>query len=63
MTRTKKNLTLVVRHLSDWIKKHDDEFFDCNPNLRLATKTRACKGANQEGNSGITSHAPESVGE
>ncbi len=28
-----------------------------NPNLRLATKVKACKGAGQEGSMGITSHA------
>jgi hypothetical protein len=32
-----------------------------NPNLRLATKTRACKGASQEGSPGVTSHAHRSV--
>ncbi len=34
-----------------------------NPSLRFGTKVRACKGAGQEGNMGITSHAPRSVGE
>ncbi len=29
-----------------------------NPSLRLTTKARACKGASQDGNLGITSHAP-----
>jgi hypothetical protein len=33
-----------------------------NPNLGLATKARACKGASQEGSMGITSHVPMSVG-
>jgi hypothetical protein len=35
----------------------------CNSSLGLATKVRVCKGAGQEGSMGITSHAPESVGE
>jgi hypothetical protein len=35
----------------------------CNLNLRLVIKTRACKGAGQEGSPGVTSHAPGSVGE
>ncbi len=34
-----------------------------NPSFRLATKAWACKGAGQEGSSGITSHAPGSVRE
>jgi len=34
-----------------------------NPNLGLTTKASACKGAGQEGSLGVTSHAPESVGE
>jgi len=34
----------------------------CNPNLGLVTKTRACKGASQKGNMGVTSHVPKSVG-
>jgi hypothetical protein len=29
-----------------------------NPSLGLVTKARACKGANQEGSPGVTSHAP-----
>ncbi len=29
----------------------------CNLNLGLTTKVTACKGAGQEGNLGITSHA------
>ncbi len=33
-----------------------------NPSLRLMTKARACKGVNQEGSLGVTSHAPGSVG-
>ncbi len=37
--------------------------FCCNPNLRLTTKARAYKDAGQEGSPGITSYAPESVGE
>jgi hypothetical protein len=28
-----------------------------NPNLRLTTKARACKGAGQKGSLGVTSHA------
>jgi hypothetical protein len=35
----------------------------CNPNLGLTTKARACKGAGQEGSSGVTSYVPGSVGE
>jgi hypothetical protein len=34
-----------------------------NPNLGLATKARACKGAGQEGSPGVTSHAPGSAKE
>jgi hypothetical protein len=34
-----------------------------NPNLRLATKGRACEGAGQEGSSRITFHALGSVSE
>jgi len=34
-----------------------------NPSLGLTTKAKACKGVGQEGNPGITSHAPKSVGE
>jgi hypothetical protein len=33
-----------------------------NPSLGFTTKARACKGANQEGNSEVTSHVVESVG-
>jgi len=33
-----------------------------NPNLGLATKTKACKVTGQEGSSWVTSHALESVG-
>jgi hypothetical protein len=33
-----------------------------NPSLGLVTKTRACKGAGQEGSLGVTSHAPGNVG-
>jgi hypothetical protein len=35
----------------------------CNPSLGLTTKARVCKGAGQEGSSGIISHALRSVGE
>jgi hypothetical protein len=34
-----------------------------NPNLRLATKVKACKGVGQEGSPRVTSHALGSVGE
>jgi len=34
-----------------------------NPNLRLATKARACKGAHQERSSGVTFHTSRNVGE
>jgi hypothetical protein len=34
-----------------------------NLNLEFVTKAGACKGAGQEGNPGVTSHAPGSVGE
>ncbi len=34
-----------------------------NPNFGLATKARACKGACQKRNLGITTHALGSVGE
>jgi hypothetical protein len=34
-----------------------------NLSLGFVTKTRACKGVNQEGNPGVTSHALGSVGE
>jgi hypothetical protein len=37
--------------------------WNCNPNLRLAAKARAYKGASQEWSLGITFHATESVGE
>jgi hypothetical protein len=37
---------------------------DCRDlSLRLVTKARACKGANQEGSPRVTSHAPRSVRE
>ncbi len=45
---------------------HDDMYVHCtcyNPSLGLVTKAKACKGAGQKGNPGITSHAPRSVGE
>ncbi len=32
-----------------------------NPSLGLATKVRGCKVAGQEGDPGVTSHAPRSV--
>jgi hypothetical protein len=35
----------------------------CNPNLGLATKARAYKGAGQKGSPGTTCHAPENVRE
>ncbi len=35
----------------------------CNPSLGLVTKTRACKGANQEWSPRVTFHVPKSVGE
>jgi hypothetical protein len=35
----------------------------CNPSLGLVTKAKACKGAGQEGSSGVASHVPGSVGE
>jgi hypothetical protein len=34
-----------------------------NSSLGLATKVKACKGASQEGSSGVTCHARGSVGE
>jgi hypothetical protein len=34
-----------------------------NPNLGLATKAKAYKGASQEGTLRVTSHAPGSVGQ
>jgi hypothetical protein len=34
-----------------------------NHSLGLATKARACKGADQEGSPKVTSYAPGSVGE
>jgi hypothetical protein len=34
-----------------------------HPNFGLVIKARACKGACQKKSQGITSHAPESVGE
>jgi hypothetical protein len=36
--------------------------FCYNPNLGLATKTRACKVASQEGSLRVTSHVPGNVG-
>jgi hypothetical protein len=33
-----------------------------NLSLGLAIKAKACKGANQKGSSGVTSHAPRNVG-
>jgi len=39
-------------------------FHSChNPSLGLTTKARACKVVGQEGSLGVTSHAPENVGE
>ncbi len=35
----------------------------CNPNLGLATKVKAYKGAGQEGSMGVTSHVPGSAKE
>jgi hypothetical protein len=34
-----------------------------NPNLGLATKTKACKVTGEEGSLGVTSHAPRSAKE
>jgi hypothetical protein len=33
-----------------------------NPNLRLATKAKACKGVGQKGSPKVTYHVPENVG-
>jgi hypothetical protein len=35
----------------------------CNLSLGFKIKARACKGAGQEGSSGVTSHFPKNVGE
>ncbi len=35
----------------------------CNLSLGLVTKAKACKNAGQKGSPGVTSHAPENVGE
>jgi hypothetical protein len=34
-----------------------------NPNFGFVTKARVCKGAGQKRSMGVTSHAPESVGQ
>jgi hypothetical protein len=46
------------------LHSHPYRILHChNPSLGFMTKTRACKGANQERSLGVTSHAPQSVGE
>jgi hypothetical protein len=55
-----ESINLVLHQLIIWTPPKEG----ChNPSLGLATKARACKGAGQEGGSGVTSHAPRSVGE
>jgi len=44
------------------ISLNGDEFCR-NPNLGLVTKAKACKGADQEGSPGVTSHALKSARE
>jgi hypothetical protein len=39
------------------------KYFCHNLSLRLTTNAKACKGEDQEGNLGVTSHAPGNVGE
>jgi hypothetical protein len=39
------------------------ERYCCNSSLGLTTKVRVYKGAGQEGNLGVTSHASGNVGE
>jgi hypothetical protein len=41
--------------------KPSHHMFCRNPSLGLATKARGCKVAGQEGDSGVTSHAPGSA--
>jgi hypothetical protein len=53
---------MLVFILKKSIKKKLKQFNCHNPSLEFVTKARACKGAGQEGSSGVTFHAPESVG-
>jgi len=57
----KKNKKLNFNASRLWLNV--SEFTCRNPNLRLITKAKACKGAGQDGSSGVTSHAPGSAGE
>jgi hypothetical protein len=50
-------------HFCNSFKFDQKTLFITTPSLGLATKLKACKGAGQEGNSRVTSHVPESVGE
>jgi len=55
---------LLLLVLLKILKDDTNGKYNChNLNLELATKARACKGAGQEGNPGITSHVLESVRE
>ncbi len=55
--------TLVLAFINYGVGLSMEFGFCCNPSPGFVTKARACKGASQEGNLGITSHALESVGE
>jgi hypothetical protein len=57
-------IILLLLVLLKILKDGTNGEYNCrNLNLELATKAKACKGASQEGSPGVTSHAPESVGE
>jgi len=52
-----------VTHLSQQIKDFVMEQLCHNFSFGFATKARACKGAGQEGSSGVTFHVPRSARE
>jgi hypothetical protein len=58
------NMSLLQHSFYHSGHSHPYRILHChNPSFGFMTKTRACKGANQEGSPGVTFHAPWSVGE
>ncbi len=60
-------LMLQIFHVcpleENWVLVTNQFVITCrNPSLGLTIKTRACKGAGQEGSSRTTSHVPGSIG-
>jgi len=53
---------MLVFILKRCIKNKLKQFNCRNPSLEFVTKARTCKGAGQEGSSGVTFHVPGSVG-